>query len=129
MSLKLSSSKYTTATVLKQDFAKPILPYLPQKVVALKDSAEDTNLLEEFDSARVYLAKWAAGAVAAWNKRNVNAKYRSSPWERGRHAETAIGSFEILSVGLIVFIAIQRAIYSPCNRQGMKPSKVNVKPR
>lgn len=58
--------------------------------------------MDEYDSARIYLAKWAAGLAAQSEKetplerkyRNVGVWGHNDTWEE----ETALGVFEVLNV-------------------------------
>ncbi|CAI2170206.1 7948_t:CDS:10 [Funneliformis geosporum] len=102
-------TRNTATTLLENPLARPLLPHLSSGIVP----AESTrSVVDEYDSGRLYLAKWAAivaeqAEVSAisehpnqsreelymnnWKKRWSDSDPRS--WEE----ETEVGAFEILS--------------------------------
>ena len=95
--------KRTAGDILDQPIIKEqILPRLPPQVRSIVKSKEVTKYAREYDSARAYLARWAAG-VAEEAERNKTKRgeevgniwgAKSGEWEE----VSELGRFEVLSV-------------------------------
>ncbi|KAG9288362.1 hypothetical protein G9A89_021393 [Geosiphon pyriformis] len=110
-------SRDTAATILEHPLARPILPHLPPVMNSLIHNEPTHSGITDFDSARMYLAQWAAlvakdaeAAAAAehGNGKDDASKARPAVWRVGELAdqgdsstswqeETELGAFEILS--------------------------------
>ncbi|KAL1921777.1 uncharacterized protein VTP21DRAFT_10419 [Calcarisporiella thermophila] len=100
-------SRDAAATILDHPFTRPIVPLLPSAIQSLSQSDQAQRVMEEYDSARVYLAKWAAGAAAhsaaessriaighsALGNSSHFSLWRGLEWEE----ETELGVFEVLN--------------------------------
>ncbi|KAI8579102.1 hypothetical protein K450DRAFT_199779 [Umbelopsis ramanniana AG] len=88
------------AQFLDHPLTRPIVPLLPPSVQSLANNETVKATMDDYDSARVFLAKWAAGLA--------NQSEKSEPFDqRYRHVgiwghddweeETALGVFEVLN--------------------------------
>ena len=85
-----------------------VVPHLPPKIqVALNTDAVRATT-QDYDSARIYLAKWAADLAARSEQdtplerryRHVGVWGHGDAWEE----ETALGVFEVLNVSRIMLV-------------------------
>lgn len=75
-------------------------PNMPPQVRRLLKSKEVQTLQNEFDSARIYLARWAMG-VAEHSQRDKERNQRINAAKNYlEHEETDVGDFEILNLDL-----------------------------
>ncbi|KAH8550144.1 putative GTPase activating protein [Umbelopsis sp. PMI_123] len=93
-------SRNTAAQFLDLPLARPIVPLLPPSVQSLTNNETVKATMEDYDSARVFLAKWAAGLADQSEKSEpFDQRYRHvgiwghDDWEE----ETALGVFEVLN--------------------------------
>ncbi|KAI8988873.1 GTPase activating protein Gyp7 [Pilobolus umbonatus] len=93
-------SKDAAINLLNSPASRPIVPLLPPGVQELCYNETVKKTIDDYDSARIYLAKWAAG-LAAQSESNSSSdrKYRNvGVWgHEGWEEETALGVFEILN--------------------------------
>ncbi|KAL1880219.1 hypothetical protein VTK73DRAFT_6047 [Phialemonium thermophilum] len=94
--------KFSKVTTYTRQAAQDVLdnPRVPPQVRKLLKNPDVQNLQEEFDSARIYLARWAAG-IAEQGERDRNRRIWSAR-DVLEHENTDVGEFELLeaSVGL-----------------------------
>ncbi|KAI8884136.1 RabGAP/TBC [Backusella circina FSU 941] len=80
--------------------SKPLVPLLPPSVQQLYNSETVRKTMDDYDSARIFLAKWAAG-LAAQSEQSAprEQRYRHvGVWGHdGWEEDTALGVFEILN--------------------------------
>lgn len=82
----------TADQILESDTGREILSKLPPHVRQMVTSQQAQNLADEYDSARLYLARWAASISDASSFTPPSAA--DDVYEE----ETALGMFEVLSV-------------------------------
>lgn len=94
------------AQFLDHPFTRPIVPLLPPSVQSLANNETVKATIDDYDSARVFLAKWAAGLADQSEKSEpFDQRYRHvgiwghDDWEE----ETALGVFEVLNVSTLTF--------------------------
>lgn len=94
-------SKQTAHSMLSHPLAKPIIPHLPTPVQSLAVAAGSTSqgAAGEYDSARIYLAKWAR-MVAEEGDRNRVKDEELDMVDIGVVSD--LGTFELLNVSLIL---------------------------
>jgi len=56
-------SRETAASILVHPLARPVVPYLPSAVVNFADVSSTNELIQDYQPAALYLAKWAASAI------------------------------------------------------------------
>jgi TBC1 domain family member 15 len=80
-----------------------ILPRLPPQVRNIIRSKEVQRYAGEYDSAREYLARWAAGVAEEAERRNGRVGEEVGLWTTGKHSGweemSELGGFHVLSVG------------------------------
>ncbi|KAG2174706.1 hypothetical protein INT43_005764, partial [Umbelopsis isabellina] len=93
-------SRNTAAQFLDHPLTRPIVPLLPPGVQSLSNNETVKATMDDYDSARVFLAKWAAGLADQSEKSGpFDQRYRHvgiwghDDWEE----ETALGVFEVLN--------------------------------
>ncbi|GAB5585524.1 GTPase activating protein [Umbelopsis nana] len=93
-------SRNTAAQFFDHPFTRPIVPLLPPSVQSLANNETVKATMADYDSARVFLAKWAAGVADQSEKaESFDQRYRHvgiwghDDWEE----ETALGVFEVLN--------------------------------
>ncbi|KAJ3109822.1 GTPase activating protein [Phlyctochytrium planicorne] len=87
----------TTKQVAEHPLARPILPYIPQQIRGyVLTSAEVEVLLEDYDSAGLYLQRWAG---------EVQGRFLSKKGSQGKKEDVVVVTvdktrdFEVLSIG------------------------------
>jgi hypothetical protein len=96
--------KRTASDILEQPIVKDqILPMLPNNVRNIVKSKEVQRYAGEYDSAREYLARWAAGvAEESDRQRGRRGEEVGGLWSSTRHSGweemSELGGFEVLSV-------------------------------
>ena len=103
----------TASDILEQPLVKDqILPRLPPQVRSIVKSREVARYAGEYDSAREYLARWAAGvAEEAERQKSKRGEEVGSIWgTSSRHSGWEemgeLGGFEVLSVLLLLIVVI-----------------------
>lgn len=94
-------SRDTAVSLLSNPASRPFVPLFPPSVQELCRNETVKRTIDDYDSARIFLAKWAAG-LAAQSESNapLNRKYRNvGVWgqQDGWEEDTALGVFEILN--------------------------------
>lgn len=79
---------------MEHPLARPILPILPPSINNLLQSDSARSVVDEYDSGRVYLAKWAF--QMEHSSGHVDEDITESLKE-----ETEVGAFEFLEVSLL----------------------------
>ena len=95
-------------TILEHPLARPILPHLPPALNNIAQSENARVVIDEYDSGRVYLAKWAARVAEEAESQNDKTwvpLYKPVGVEEGGSVhfeeDTELGPFEILSVSVL----------------------------
>jgi hypothetical protein len=93
----------TATDILEQPIVKDqILPRLPPKVRDIVKSKEVQKYAGEYDSAREYLARWAAGVAEEADRQRGKRGEEVGLWSSSRHSgweeSSELGGFEVLSV-------------------------------
>lgn len=94
-------SRDTAVSLLSSPASKPLIPLFPPSVRELCSNENVQRTIDDYDSARIFLAKWAAGLAAqSENSAPSERKYRNvGVWGHdGWEEDTALGVFEILNV-------------------------------
>jgi len=98
-----------SAQFLDHPLTRPIVPLLPPSVQSLANNETVKATMDDYDSARVFLAKWAAGLADQSEKSEpFDQRYRHvgiwghDDWEE----ETALGVFEVLNVSFKVELVL-----------------------
>lgn len=94
-------SRDTAVNFLNSPASKPFVPLFPPSVQDLYYNETVKRTIDDYDTARIFLAKWAAGLAAqSENSAPDERKYRNvGVWGHGDWGEdTALGVFEILNV-------------------------------
>jgi hypothetical protein len=105
----------TATDILEQPIVKDqILPRLPPQVREIVKSKEVQRYAGEYDSAREYLARWAAGvAEDADRQAGKRGEEVGNLWSSSRHSGweemSELGGFEVLSVYPLRSVLIQIA--------------------
>ncbi|KAI7898359.1 rab-GTPase-TBC domain-containing protein [Cokeromyces recurvatus] len=93
-------SRDAAISFLNNSTSQPLVSLLPSGVQELCDNETVKRTIDDYDSARIFLAKWAAG-LAAQSENSVpqDRKYRNAGvWGHdGWEEETALGVFEVLN--------------------------------
>ncbi|KAI8637932.1 rab-GTPase-TBC domain-containing protein [Parasitella parasitica] len=85
---------------LSNPASKPLMPLFPPSVQEMCNNETIKQTIDDYDSARIFLAKWAAGLAAqSENSTPRERKYRNvGVWGHdGWEEDTALGVFEILN--------------------------------
>ncbi|KAI8981649.1 rab-GTPase-TBC domain-containing protein [Mycotypha africana] len=93
-------SRDTALSLLSSPASRPFVPLLPHSVQELCSNETVKRTIDDYDSARIFLAKWAAGLAAqSENSAPRDRKYRHvGVWGHdGGEEDTALGVFEILN--------------------------------
>ncbi|KAG9019564.1 GTPase activating protein [Tulasnella sp. 427] len=96
------ATRHAAQSVLSHPLAKPIIPHLPDPVRSLVNvQGEWTGWVEqggvgEYESARVYLAKWAR-IVAEEGERSRQREAHTLPGTTGDEETSDLGVFELLA--------------------------------
>jgi hypothetical protein len=93
----------TATDILEQPIVKDqILPRLPPQVRDIVKSKEVQKYAGEYDSAREYLARWAAGVAEEADRQRGKRGEDVGLWSSSRHSgweeSSELGGFEVLSV-------------------------------
>ncbi|EPY50372.1 GTPase activating protein Gyp7 [Schizosaccharomyces cryophilus OY26] len=77
---------------------KSLLPHFPREVQVLFESKRLQKLTEEYDPARIFLAKWAAGVVENSEISSTNASSEAAGlWsEQQQEEDSSLGPFELV---------------------------------
>ncbi|EPX73142.1 GTPase activating protein Gyp7 [Schizosaccharomyces octosporus yFS286] len=76
---------------------KSLLPHFPREVQVLFESKRLQNLTEEYDPARIFLAKWAAGVVENSDTNITNATSDAGLLsEQQQEEDSSLGPFELV---------------------------------
>ncbi len=84
----------TADSILESDAAKEVLARLPPQIRAMVASQQAQTLAREYDSARLYLARWASQISDASHLPPPSSTLDGSAIEE----ETALGMFELISI-------------------------------
>ncbi|KAI9311242.1 rab-GTPase-TBC domain-containing protein [Dichotomocladium elegans] len=92
-------SRNAAANVLDHPASRQITPFLPPRLQELMNADAVRATADEYGSARIYLAKWAAEVAARSDKDTpVERRYRHvGIWGHGWEEDTALGVFEVLN--------------------------------
>ncbi|KAI7872174.1 rab-GTPase-TBC domain-containing protein [Spinellus fusiger] len=93
-------SRDTAVSILGHPSSRPIIALLPPDLQSLCNNETVKQTMDDYDSARIYLAKWAADLAAQSEKSTpLERRYRHvGIWGHGGWEEdTALGVFEILN--------------------------------
>ncbi|KAI9468937.1 MAG: GTPase activating protein [Benjaminiella poitrasii] len=93
-------SRDTAISFLSNPASRPLVPLLASDVQELCNNDTVKKTIDDYDSARIFLAKWAAGLAAqSENSAPRERKYRHvGIWGHdGWEEDTALGVFEILN--------------------------------
>ncbi|KAI8381458.1 rab-GTPase-TBC domain-containing protein [Radiomyces spectabilis] len=93
-------SRETAANILGHPASKSFMPLLPPGMQSMAHNETVQKTMEDYDSARIFLAKWAAGLAAQSEQATpVERRYRNvGVWGHdGWEENTALGVFEILN--------------------------------
>lgn len=93
-------SRDTAVNILSNPVSRPFVPLLPPSVQELCLNETVQKTVDEYDSARIFLAKWAA-VLAAQSESSLppERRYRNvGVWgHEGWEEDTALGVFEVLN--------------------------------
>ncbi|KAL0085745.1 putative GTPase activating protein [Phycomyces blakesleeanus] len=93
-------SRDTAVSILGHPSSRPIVAMLPPEIQEMCNNETVKQTIDDYDSARIYLAKWAAG-LAAQSEQSapVETRYRHvGVWGHdGWEEDTALGVFEVLN--------------------------------
>lgn len=93
-------SRDAAVSILSNPASRPFVPLFPPSVQELCASDTVKKTIDDYDSARIFLAKWAAG-LAAQSESSAprDRKYKNvGVWgHEGWEEDTALGVFEILN--------------------------------
>jgi hypothetical protein len=93
-------SRDAAVSILSNPASRPFVPLLPPGVQELCSNENVKQTIDDYDSARIFLAKWAAG-LAAQSESSAprDRKYKNvGVWGHdGWEEDTALGVFEILN--------------------------------
>ncbi|GAN03755.1 GTPase-activating protein GYP7 [Mucor ambiguus] len=93
-------SRDAAVSFLSNPASKPLMPLFPPSVQEMCNNETVKQTIDDYDSARIFLAKWAAGLAAqSENSAPRDRKYRNvGVWGHdGWEEDTALGVFEILN--------------------------------
>ncbi|KAG2215549.1 hypothetical protein INT46_000355 [Mucor plumbeus] len=93
-------SRDAAVSFLSNPASKPLMPLFPPSVQEMCNNETIKQTIDDYDSARIFLAKWAAGLAAqSENSAPRERKYRNvGVWGHdGWEEDTALGVFEILN--------------------------------
>lgn len=99
-------SRDAAVSFLSNPASKPLMPLFPPSVQEMCNNETIKQTIDDYDSARIFLAKWAAGLAAqSENSAPRERKYRNvGVWGHdGWEEDTALGVFEILNVNIAVY--------------------------
>lgn len=90
------------AGVLNHPASRQFTRNLPPRLQEALNTDAVRATTDDYDSARIYLAKWAAGLAARSDQDTpIERRYRHvGIWGHGWEEETALGVFEVLNVRL-----------------------------
>ncbi|KAK4509078.1 uncharacterized protein ATC70_007428 [Mucor velutinosus] len=93
-------SRDAAVSFLSNPASKPLMPLFPPSVQEMCNNETVKQTIDDYDSARIFLAKWAAGLAAqSENSAPRDRKYRNvGVWGHdGWEEDSALGVFEILN--------------------------------
>lgn len=93
-------SRDAAVSILSNPASRPFVPLFPPGVQELCSNETVKQTIDDYDSARIFLAKWAAGLAAqSENSAPRERKYKNvGVWGHdGWEEDTALGVFEVLN--------------------------------
>lgn len=85
--------------LMEHKVTKSILPHLPRELQVLLESKRVQKLTEEYDPARMFLARWAEGIVEQSESNNSQPVNNAGVWtDAQREEDSSLGPFELVYI-------------------------------